>query len=239
MVSRLTGSMVSVQTAASPPRTSLAASSDRPARGSVADLAVGIVDKLLQKRCQDTSLVGAHIRIKPGVVVVQLVSTSVEISAVRGDAREKVIEQGVEEVIDVGAVHSERTTWGLFAPPLIRLLVVSDNEVLVRELNNANVAGHVNLQDYLDSTVDTVLLDASEILGRVGLALVVSSLLSQFGQGGNLKRPGLRVSNVKMKAVQLAPGHGVNGALDMLNLEKVTSDIEKDTSVRIFGLVLN
>ncbi|KAI6760170.1 hypothetical protein HG531_013371 [Fusarium graminearum] len=212
---------------------------DERSHASISNLAVSVIDKFLQKRRQNLSLVGAHIRIKSGIVVVELVSTEMEVRAVLGNTREEVIEESVEKVINIRAVHAERTTGWLLAPPLIRLLIVRDNEILVSKLNDTNMTGHVNLHNDLDSTMDTILIYTSKVLGRIGQSFAVRALFGQLGQGWDLERPGLRVSDVKVKTIQLAPRHGIDRALDVLDFKKATGYVEKNTSVRVLWLVLD
>lgn len=154
-----------------------------------------VVQELLEQRLQHGLVVCLEGRVEQRVVGLVLVAAGVEVGRVGRQARQQVLKQRVDEVLDVGVVELERSARRLGAVPLPRVDAVGIAEAGIR-LVDANVARHVDFDDDLDSAVHAVLLDAGEIAGRVAQALVIRALFRQQRQGGNLQRPGLRIGSV-------------------------------------------
>lgn len=207
----------------------------RQARGT--DLGVGKVDELLQQGLQDGGLVALDVGVEHGVVSVELVTTGVEVCAVWSDARQKVVEQGVEEAVHLGVVDGKGTARWLGAVVLVRHLFVGNNEIAVSELDNTDMARHIDFRNDLNTAGDTVLENASKVCRSVDEAGVVGTGLGQLRQRGDHQRPRLRVGDVQVQAVKLVPRHGVNGPLNVINGLIVTGKVKHDTTVGVLGCV--
>lgn len=154
-----------------------------------------------------------------------------EVGRVWAQAGEQVVEEGGDEVFDVGVVEPEGAAGRLRAVLVVRLLVVCDAQARVG-LVDADVAGHVDLQKHLDAAGDAVLLDVLDGLRRVGEAGGVAALFGKLGKGRDLERPGLGVGDVQVYHVHLVHGQAVNGPFDVVDGEPVPAEVEDHAAVR-------
>lgn len=139
-------------------------------------------DEFLQQRLQHLARVGLETGVDHGVIGVELITTGVEVGGVRRDTRQKIVKQGIDEIVNLGVVEREGTTWWLGAVVLVRHLLVGNNKIAVSKFNNANVTGHVDFGVDLNTAVDTVLENARKVGGRIDKAWVVGALLRQLRQ---------------------------------------------------------
>lgn len=202
------------------------------------NLVMNVGKEPVEQGLQDSHVVGLQIRVEDGVVGSVLITTSVEVGRVRRDTGQKILKQSINELLDLGVVELESTARGLGAVVLVGALVIGDSEAGV-SLLNTNVAGHVNLHDDLNTTVDTILIDALDVCGRVGQAGSIGTLLCQKWQGRDLQRPRLGLSNVQVQYIQLVHGQAINRSLDIINGEPMATNIEQNTTVGELGLILN
>jgi len=101
------------------------------------------------------------------------------------------------------------------------------------------MTGHVSLEVNLNALHCAIELDLLNLLRAKGQIGSVCSLRGKLRQGGNFKRPRLRVSHVEMKAVHLVVRASVDHALNVSHLEPIARYIHVEATVRKLGRICN
>lgn len=131
----------------------------------------------------------------------------------------------------MGVVELERATRRLSTVLGVRFCVVRDRQVWIGLLD-AEMTGHIDLQDDLHAAVDGIFLNVLDVLWRIGETGCVTALFGKPRESGNLERPGLGLGDVQVHDVHLGHGEAIDGPLDVVHCKPVTTNIEEHASMR-------
>jgi len=82
---------------------------------------------------------------------------------------------------------------------------------------------HVELDDNLDTSLGSEILDLRDIRGTIGKSACICTLLGQLRKSGDINWPGLGVSHVDVDAIELVPGKCIDCSKNVFNLGEIST----------------